>query len=39
MSNLEKKDSVLFKQLDLVFVYLFLFLVGIGIVIIMTSYL
>lgn len=35
----EKKDSVLFKKLDLAFVYLFVFLVGIAIVLAMTSYL
>lgn len=35
----EKKDSILFKKLDLAFVYLFVFLVGIAIVLIMTTYL
>ena len=35
----EKKESVLFKKLDLVFVYTFIFLVGIAIVLMMTSYL
>lgn len=35
----EKKESVLFKKLDLAFVYLFVFLVGIAIVLIMTTYL
>ena len=34
-----KKESVLFKKLDLVFVYTFIFLVGIAIVLAMTSYL
>ena len=34
-----KKDSVLFKNLDIVFVYLFIFLVGIAIVLGMVSYL
>lgn len=35
----EKKESFLFKKLDLAFVYLFVFLVGIAIVLAMTSYL
>ena len=39
MENLEKKESFLFKKLDLAFVYLFIFLVGIAIVLGMTSYL
>lgn len=39
MENIEKKESVLFKKLDLAFVYLFVFLVGIAIVLGMTSYL
>ena len=39
MENLEKKESFLFKKLDLVFVYLFIFLVGVAIVFAMTSYL
>ena len=34
-----KKESALFKQLDVAFVYLFIFLVGIAIVLGMTSYL
>ncbi len=34
-----KKDSFLFKKLDLAFVYLFIFLVGVAIVLAMTSYL
>lgn len=34
----EKKESFLFKKLDLAFVYVFIFLVGIAIVFIMTSY-
>lgn len=34
-----KKETVLFKRLDLAFVYLFIFLVGIAIVLLMTSYL
>ena len=34
----EKKESVLFKKLDLAFVYLFIFIIGIAIVLIMTSY-
>ena len=33
-----KKESILFKKLDLAFVYLFIFIVGIAIVLIMTSY-
>ena len=36
---MEKKKSILFKNLDTVFVYLFIFLVGIAIVLGMTSYL
>ena len=36
---MEKKNSVLFKNLDIVFVYLFIFLVGIAIVLGMASYL
>ena len=39
MDNMEKKESVLFKKLDLVFVYLIIFVVGIAIVLMMTSYL
>jgi len=39
MDNFEKKENILFKKLDLVFVYLFIFLVGIAIVLMMTSYL
>lgn len=39
MDDFEKKESVLFKKLDLAFVYLFIFLAGIAIVLIMTSYL
>lgn len=39
MDDFEKKESILFKKLDLAFVYLFIFLVGIAIVLIMTSYL
>lgn len=39
MENPEKKESILFKKLDLAFVYLFIFLVGIAIVLIMTSFL
>ena len=35
----EKKESFLFKKLDLAFVYLFVFLVGIAIVLAMASYL
>ncbi len=35
----QKKESFLFKKLDLAFVYLFILLVGIAIVLIMTSYL
>ena len=35
----EKKDSILFKKLDIVFVYLFIFLVGVAIVLSMASYL
>ena len=34
-----KKESVLFKKLDLIFVYTFIFLVGVAIVLAMTSYL
>ena len=36
---MEKKESFLFKKLDVTFVYLFVFLVGIAIVLAMTSYL
>lgn len=36
---MDKKKSVLFKNLDIVFVYLFVFLVGIAIVLGMASYL
>ena len=36
---MEKKESVLFKRLDIAFVYLFVFLVGIAIILGMTSYL
>ena len=39
MENTEKKESILFKKLDLAFVYVFIFLVGIAIVLAMTSYL
>ena len=39
MKEIEKKENVLFKQLDLAFVYIFIFLVGIAIVLGMTSYL
>lgn len=39
MENTEKKESILFKKLDLAFVYIFVFLVGIAIVLAMTSYL
>lgn len=39
MENKEKKESILFKKLDLAFVYLFIFLVGIAIILSMTSYL
>jgi len=39
MDNMEKKESVLFKKLDLVFVYLIIFVIGIAIVLMMTSYL
>jgi len=35
----EKKESILFKKMDLAFVYLFVFLVGIAIILIMTTYL
>lgn len=35
----EKKESTLFKKLDIAFVYLFIFLVGVAIVLAMTSYL
>ena len=38
MNNPEKKESFLFKKLDLAFVYLFIFIIGIVIVMIMTSY-
>ena len=38
MEEFEKKESILFKKLDLAFVYLFIFLAGIAIVIFMTSY-
>ncbi len=38
MNNPEKKESFLFKKLDLAFVYLFIFVVGIVIVMIMTFY-
>lgn len=34
-----KKESVLFKDLDLAFVYIFIFLAGLGIVLFMTNYL
>ena len=34
-----KKESILFKKLDLVFVYTFIFVIGLAIVLIMTSYL
>lgn len=35
----EKKENILFKKLDLVFVYAFIFVIGIAIVLTMTSYL
>ena len=35
----EKKNSILFKKLDLVFVYSFIFFIGIAIVLMMTTYL
>ena len=35
----EKKESILFKNLDLAFDYIFIFLVGVGIVLFMTNYL
>ena len=35
----ESKESILFKNLDLIFVYLIIFVIGIAIVLIMTSYL
>ena len=35
---MEKKQSILFKELDVAFVYLFILLVGIAIVLGMTSY-
>jgi len=38
MENLEKKKSILFKELDLAFVYLFILFIGIAIVLVMTSY-
>ena len=39
MENSEKKKSIWFRELDLVFVYLIIFLVGVAIVLGMTSYL
>ena len=36
---MDKKESTLFKKLDVAFVYLFIFLVGIAIILGMTSYL
>ena len=36
---MEKKDSFLYKKLDLAFVYIFIFLFGLFIVFIMTNYL
>ena len=36
---MDNKKSILFKELDIVFVYLFIFLVGIAIVLGMVSYL
>ena len=39
MEKAEKKESLLFKKLDLAFVYLFIFLVGVAIILSMTSYL
>ena len=40
MDNKEtKKDSILLKKLDLVFVYTFIFFLGIAIMLIMTTYL
>lgn len=38
MNDFEKKESILFKKLDLAFVYLFIFIVGIIIIFIMISY-
>lgn len=35
---MEKKNNILYKELNLVFVYIFIFLVGIGIVLFMTDY-
>ena len=37
--DLEKKESILFKKLNVVYVYIFIFLAGIIIVFTMTSYL
>ena len=34
-----KKESILFKKLDLIFVYSFIFFIGIAIVLMMTTYL
>ena len=34
-----KKENILFKKLDLVFVYAFIFVIGMAIVLLMTSYL
>ena len=36
---MDKKESILFKKLDIAFVYLFIFLVGIAIMFAMTTYL
>lgn len=33
------KNSVLFKELDLIFVYSFIFFIGLAIVLVMTTYL
>ena len=38
MKKTERKESILFKKLDLAFVYLFIFLVGVAIILTMTSY-
>ena len=35
----EKKESILFKKLDLTFVYIFIFIFGMLLVFIMTNYL
>ena len=36
---MEKKESILYKKLNLAFVYIFIFLIGMLIVFFMTSYL